>query len=96
MQYSASSFSRPALELFSGVKAQEVKFAEIKAYYPVKERLKVEQGDGAMKYIISPPIRWLDRLLLPLRALQHGRLHSYIAYLAITLLALLIWKVGLS
>ncbi|MDN5278434.1 MAG: hydrogenase-4 component [Clostridiales bacterium] len=96
MQYSASSFSRPALELFSGVKAQEVKFSEIKAYYPVKERLKVEQGDGAMKYIISPPIRWLDRLLLPLRALQHGRLHSYIAYLAITLLALLIWKVGLS
>ena len=50
-------------------------------------------ADSLLRYLFVPLFGLIDRILLPLRGLQHGRLHLYICYVAITLLALLVWKV---
>jgi len=46
--------------------------------------------------VYHPSARTVDRTLLRLRWLQHGRTNIYILYIAATLLALLVWKVGFS
>ena len=37
-----------------------------------------------------------DRAAGRLRWLQHGRLHLYVLYIAVTLLVLLVWKLGVG
>lgn len=47
------------------------------------------------------PARWcthrfvgIDSVLARWRWLQHGKVHLYVLYIALTLLVLLIWKLG--
>jgi hypothetical protein len=96
MQYSSSSFSQPILSSFSGITEVTTTQNPVQQLLPEKAKFKTEKQDLAMQYIVIPPLKLIDRLLLPLRKFQHGKLHAYIAYIALALLILLIWKVGIA
>jgi formate hydrogenlyase subunit 3/multisubunit Na+/H+ antiporter MnhD subunit len=93
IQYTSSSFSQPLVETFSAVIRPYRHGEKVSGLFPQHASFRTDSPDSLLRYWFTPLFGLVDRILLPLRALQHGRLHLYICYVAITLLFLLIWKV---
>lgn len=92
MQYTSSSFSQPLVESFSAIVRPFRHGEKVGGLFPQHASFRTDSPDSLLRYLITPIFSMIDRVMIPIRALQHGRLHLYICYLAITLLALLIWK----
>jgi len=92
MQYTSSSFSQPLVESFSAIVRPFRHGEKVAGLFPQNASFRTDSPDSLMRYLITPLFSVIDRVMIPFRALQHGRLHLYICYLAITLLVLLIWK----
>lgn len=92
MQYTSSSFSQPLVESFSAIVRPFRHGEKVSGLFPQHASYRTESPDSLFRYLITPIFSLFDRIMIPVRALQHGRLHLYICYLAITLLILLIWK----
>ena len=56
--------------------------------------MATETLDACTEKIYRPALGLLDRALVRLRWLQHGAVQLYVLYIALTLLALLVWKLG--
>lgn len=93
MQYTSSSFAQPITEMFSAIVRPFRQGEKVSGLFPEHASFKTESIDSIFRYLFVPLFGLIDRILLPLRAFQHGRLHLYICYIAVTLLSLLIWKV---
>ncbi|MDD3148981.1 MAG: hypothetical protein PHD82_16930, partial [Candidatus Riflebacteria bacterium] len=93
IQYTSSSFSQPAEEVFSSIVRPYRHGEKVGGLFPQHASFRTDSPDSLLRYLFIPLFTSVDRLMVPLRALQHGRLHLYICYIAIVLLALLIWKV---
>lgn len=93
IQYTSSSFSQPAIEVFSSVARPFRHGEEVNGLFPQRASFRTETSDALLRYLHFPFFGLIDRFMVPLRKLQHGRLHLYICYIAIVLLALLLWKV---
>lgn len=96
MQYTASSFARPIVEIFAPVlctRADEVRPA---GAFPTAARLSTETPDVAATYAFRPVFAGLARVAERLHALQQGRVQVYVAYIALALLVLLVWQLGLG
>jgi len=93
MQYTASLFTQPLTMLFRNV----LFFRQYKVlkgkFFPQEGSFKSETHDPA-GYIYQPPFILFKIIAHRLRLIQHGNLHLYILYIVITLIVLLIWKVG--
>lgn len=94
MQYTASSFAQPVLEPFSGLVPARIEGGAPSDYFPAAARLDRHLGDPAGERFLLPAIRSAIRLLSRVRVLQHGRVQLYLAYILVTLVALLVWQLS--
>ena len=53
-----------------------------------------ETPDMNREYLYAPAFRGIYSVITRLRWLQHGRLHLYVLYVAITIIFLLFWSFG--
>ncbi len=96
MQYTSSSFAFPILALFSPMLRIVRKLSAPRGLFPKSADLHTEAPDIAMKYIFSPLYRLIDRLLSMLGWIQHGQVHLYVLYIAVTMVVLLVWYLGVA
>ncbi len=94
MQYTAASFAEPVLAPF-GPAIQRTVHAEPPAgYFPASARYDEHVADMAGERLLAPAIRRVLAAFGRMRVLQQGRIQLYLAYVLVTLLALLVWQVG--
>lgn len=94
MQYTASSFAQPLVELFGSV-LRTRRDAELPhGAFPRAARLSTETPEVAETGLFRPFFAAAARLAERLHVLQHGRVQLYVLYIALALLALLVWHFG--
>jgi formate hydrogenlyase subunit 3/multisubunit Na+/H+ antiporter MnhD subunit len=94
MQYTASSFIQPIIDMFQSVLHTHKDIHQTNEHFPVQAHFKSETADIFREYIYEPVFRITGRLIMYLRWLQHGNIHIYVLYIAVTLIALLLWNFG--
>jgi len=94
MQYTASSFSLPALLLFRGFVSLRLTTRSNGEYFPNGLSLKSGLRDSFMHRLYEPLFRSLHRLSGWFSGMQHGRNQLYVLYMAAVLLILLLWELG--
>jgi hydrogenase-4 component B len=94
MQYTASSFAQPLTDLFSVLLLSRRHLAPPAGLFPRAASLATETADVCGERLYAPVFSGIGRGLAALRWLQHGRVHLYVLYIALTLVVLLIWKLG--
>jgi len=95
MQYTAASFAEPLLTPFLPVFRREVHTTPPDGFFPAGSRDEEHLGDRA-DAALRPLVRGLATLLGRTRAMEHGRIPLYLAYVLMTLLALLAWQAAVS
>jgi formate hydrogenlyase subunit 3/multisubunit Na+/H+ antiporter MnhD subunit len=96
MQYTASSFVEPLTTLFSPLLRQVRHLLRPSGLFPGRSSFESSTPDVVQEEAYHRTAVGIDRALLQLRWLQHGRINIYILYIGATLVALLVWQVGLS
>jgi hydrogenase-4 component B len=91
MQYTASSFSRPLTITFGMLLAAEQRSEPPRGFFPRRAFLVTEARDLGREWLYAPAFRAMGRGLARFRWLQHGQVHLYVLYIALTLIALLLW-----
>ncbi len=95
MQYTASSFSQPIVDMVGALIGNQKQTPHIEGYFPQNvPEMKSETPDLTKKRFYVPLYGSIQALLARLRWLHHGRVHYYVLYVAITLLVLLVWYLG--
>ena len=94
MQYTASSFVQPLTSVFGLLLRTRYRLSAIQGLFPRKASLATETDDLSQVGLYRPLFASVARGLSSLRWLQHGQVHLYVLYVALTLLVLLVWKLG--
>ncbi len=94
MQYTASSFSRPIVQLFRLFLQPRDEIHEPRGLFPLQADLHTETPDLFRRFVFEPIFAGVAWAASKLRWLQEGHIQLYVLYIAITLLVLLIWKLG--
>jgi formate hydrogenlyase subunit 3/multisubunit Na+/H+ antiporter MnhD subunit len=94
MQYTASSFAQPLTELFRLLLQSRRHLVPPVGLFPRHASLTTETPDVCAERFYTPVFTAIGRSLSALRWLQHGQVHLYVLYIALTLLVLLVWKLG--
>ncbi len=92
MQYTASSFAQPLMELFRPLLGTKKEVLAPRGFFPVEAALKTETPDLSREEMFRPMFERANEWLARLRWLQHGNVQLYILYIAVTLIVLLVWK----
>lgn len=92
MQYSGSSYSQSAARSFSGILKTQEEIHAPSGYWPRKASFQSQTPDPMLERWLPPLIERLSHPISIARRLQHGRLQSYLLYMAAFLIALLLWK----
>jgi hypothetical protein len=94
MQYTASSFAQPLTELFGALLQTRSQRTAPVGLFPPAASLTTETPDVCGDRVYGPLFSAIERALAAFRWLQHGRVQLYVLYVALTLVALLTWKLG--
>ncbi len=94
MQYTGSSFAQPLTDLFAPFLQTRENLAPPEGLFPRTASFASETPDVFGARLYTPIFATIGRGLAALRWLQHGQVHLYVLYIALTLLALFIWKLG--
>jgi NADH:ubiquinone oxidoreductase subunit 5 (subunit L)/multisubunit Na+/H+ antiporter MnhA subunit len=95
MQYTASSFAQPLTDLFRVFLGTRRRFTPPQGVLPTQTAaFHSETPDVFTERCFRPIFDGVARLMAQPRRLQHGRVQLYVLYVALTLIALLIWYVG--
>jgi hydrogenase-4 component B len=94
MQYTTSSYAQPLVDLFHACLGTQRIGRPVAGFFPAAADFADHTPDAARKWLFAPLFRGVERVLAPLRLLQHGRIHLYVLYVAVVLIALLLWKGG--
>jgi hydrogenase-4 component B len=94
MQYTASSFARPILDMFTPVLPSRRTTPDLREPFPAGGELSSETHDLFTHGVYRPTAGLAARIAAPLRRLQHGNLHLYVLYIVAALVALAFWKLG--
>lgn len=94
MQYTGSSFVQPLSSLFRAALRTRRDAVSPAGLYPDAASFETATPDVIHERVVRPAFVGAARGLAKLRWLQHGRLNLYTLYIALTLLILLIWKMG--
>lgn len=94
MQYTASSFAQPLTQVFQVFLRTRTTLKTPAGHFPKAASLATETPDLCEEKLYRPMFLGTAKALSMLRWLQHGRVQIYILYIAITLLALLVWRLG--
>jgi hydrogenase-4 component B len=92
MQYTASSYAQPLTSMFGFFLQTHQEFHAPEGLFPTKAGLHTRTDDLFSQKLFQPLFRGIERLLLQLHWLQQGRVQIYVLYVAVTILALLIWN----
>jgi len=68
--------------------------AEVSPYFPHEVRYRAEIEPTFERYIYAPLVRLVLRSASGMRVLQAGSLHTYLAYVLVLAVILLIWLGG--
>jgi hydrogenase-4 component B len=94
MQYTASSFAQPLVDLCRMFLHTRRKSESPDGLFPQQASYSTHTPDSSREYLFKPLFVWIDTALGKLRWLQHGSVQLYVLYIAVTLLILLMWKLG--
>ncbi|HQU33032.1 MAG TPA: proton-conducting transporter membrane subunit [Thermoanaerobaculaceae bacterium] len=93
MQYTASSFAQPLVDLFQPVLRTEATATLPSGAFPGHASFASATPDPAERRLYRPLFAGVAALFGRLRWVQQGRIQLYLLYLVATLLILLLWKV---
>lgn len=94
MQYTSSSFAAPLVQLFRIFLGTHTHLEPPAGLFPTGAALHTDTPDPATERFYRPAFAAIGRGAARLRWLQHGRVQLYVLYIALTLLVLLVWKLG--
>ncbi|MFA5206884.1 MAG: proton-conducting transporter membrane subunit, partial [Lentisphaeria bacterium] len=92
MQYTADSFAQPMVALFRGLLRPRLHSTRPKGLFPAPADFACTTPDVVQERYFRPFFRAARERLGTLCGFQEGRVQVYLLYLALTLLALLLWK----
>lgn len=92
MQYTSTSFASDYAKLSSPLISQKQHYQKIeeKDIFPEKRTYEVHSSDGIKEKMIDAPARFITALMRRLAILQTGKMHHYVLYALLFLLAVLI------
>jgi NADH:ubiquinone oxidoreductase subunit 5 (subunit L)/multisubunit Na+/H+ antiporter MnhA subunit len=94
MQYTSSSFAQPITGFFIHVLRTRRKLVPPHGLFPDEASLHTETPDVSLEGVYRPLFAQLCRLSVKLHWIQHGQLNNYVLYIALTILVLLVWFLG--
>lgn len=95
MQYTASSFASPIIRFFASILRSRESIPPVQGLFPAPVRLEMETPDVFEGILFESPAKWAAVRMNTLRKkVQHGHMNLYVLYIAISLLALLLWKLA--
>jgi hydrogenase-4 component B len=89
MQYTASSFAQPLVDMFRLVLWTHRRQHPVEGLFPHEARLETHTPDVFREGIFRPAFLGVAWAMARLKWLQHGRLQLYVLYIVLTLLVLL-------
>jgi len=92
MQYTASSFARPILNIFRSILFFKVEATRPKGYFPTEAKLSSNVKDASQDLFFRPLFYAIKRFSRKLKWIQSGHTQIYILYILFLLVILLIWK----
>jgi hydrogenase-4 component B len=95
-EYTATGFSKPIRMIFSALyrPRREIQAEyEVSPYYPTAMRFESEIEPAFEKHFYNPFKDGLYRAAGRMRTVQAGSIHAYLAYIFVTLIALLLFGV---
>ena len=92
MQYTASSFAQPVLELFGFFLRTKKNITIPDTYFPSASHFESHTPDIGADGIYKPIFRTTISFFKQMKIVQEGRIHLYVLYLVVTLLILLFWN----
>ena len=93
MQYTASSFAQPTIDLFAKVLQTRKDLRAPKGYFPSAGGIDTETPDFGRERLFDPLFAAITRSLHPMLRIQQGRTHMYLLYVIVALVVMLVWKV---
>ncbi len=94
MQVTSSSFAQPLTALFGLLLGTRRRFVVPRGPFPSAASAATETPDPFLERLYRPAFSALARGAGALRWIQIGRVHVYVLYVALSLLVLLVWKLG--
>ncbi|NUQ62896.1 MAG: oxidoreductase [Pirellulales bacterium] len=94
MQYTASSYTGPLVVLFRMFVRPRVDLRPPEGLFPIRGRYASQVPDLFREYFFGPVFAGIAWVASRLRWLQQGRIQLYVLYIALTVLVLLVWKLG--
>ncbi|MFA7257516.1 MAG: hypothetical protein WC047_08090, partial [Kiritimatiellales bacterium] len=91
MQYTASSFAQMLTGLFRFVLRPKIHEPQIRSVFAQPSRFESHQDEPVLDQKLLPAARFITHLFGKVRPLQRGLAQQYLIYVAITVIALLIW-----
>jgi hydrogenase-4 component B len=92
MQYTASSFAQPIIDLFNVFQHGRKRFKAPKGYFPAAASFETETLDTSSENVYRPLFEGVEGMLAKMKVMQHGRIQLYVLYIVLTLAVLLFWK----
>jgi hydrogenase-4 component B len=96
MQYSATSLVQMITGLLRIILAPRIQEPEIRTVFAEPSRFESHVGEPVLDRKILPAARLVQQLFRRARPLQQGLVNQYLLYIALTVLALLIWILPLK
>jgi hydrogenase-4 component B len=94
MQYTASSFAEPIINMFRGILRPKVSGKRIDGFFPSEASLHSHTSDPFMNRVFKPAFEAIEWIAGGVRRVKTGQMHHYVLYIALTILALLVWRLG--
>ena len=94
MQYSGSSYIDPVLAVFRTVLRPQIRLQPPTGLFPAEAHFQSDVPDVFRDSFFRPVFESVRWVASKLRWLQQGRIQLYVLYIAVTVLSLLIWKLG--
>ncbi len=91
MQYTASSFAQPIIELFAPMLGTRVTSLKPQGPFPCRASLSTTTLDSFRERVFRPVFLEIGRRVSHFRRIQEGRVQVYVLYIALTLVALLLY-----
>jgi hydrogenase-4 component B len=91
MQYTASSFAQPLMDLFRPLLGTRKRVLKPQGIFPPEAALETITPDISHEEMYRPMFRRVNEWLSQVRWLQQGKVQLYVLYIAVTLIVLLVW-----
>jgi len=92
IQYTSSSFAQPIIDLFSRVLKTEKTVNAPAGYFPAEDRFSSATPDAGNERLYRPVFASITAVLARFNVLQRGRIQTYLLYIVLALVFLLVWR----